>query len=369
MKNITSSNMKFNMQMNIAKAIGISLIVSQHYNWDFLSGGLIPALSYHVALFFFISGYFVNKKYFSDFKNLLKIIQKIVMKWLTRFYAYNIFYGFVTYLLFIVTGCIYGTLPTIKNIFISSLNFVPFHLDIALWFIVQLIFSLIIFYIILYAFDTIPQKHIIIAIIFLTFAIFAVVYSNDTGALKPDYLRFLVKTGYSLFIIYTGYIYKNYIEEKIKKTLKIFLIFSLINCILLLIFKNVGVNFINGSFHHNLSALISPFVGIFMILFISQTLVPYVEEGSFIDKMGKNSFHIMANHILVVYIIQTLIYSIDVQHLSFLPNNIGVIGKKVYRINEYCYFYTILSLVICTYFAEYQKRIYNKIKILCKISL
>ena len=50
----------FNMEMNIVKAIGIFAIVAGHCGWD-IFGSFIPNGSFHVAIFFFISGYFFNR--------------------------------------------------------------------------------------------------------------------------------------------------------------------------------------------------------------------------------------------------------------------------------------------------------------------
>ena len=47
----------FNMEMNIAKAIGILAIVAGHTRWN-IFGDLFINYSWHVPLFFFISGYF-----------------------------------------------------------------------------------------------------------------------------------------------------------------------------------------------------------------------------------------------------------------------------------------------------------------------
>ena len=68
----------FNMEMNIAKAIGILAIVAGHCRWD-IFGGLFPSASFHVPLFFFISGYFFKKEIIevgNTIKNYLLYVKK-----------------------------------------------------------------------------------------------------------------------------------------------------------------------------------------------------------------------------------------------------------------------------------------------------
>ena len=68
----------FNMEMNIAKAIGIIAIVKGHTNfYNLFSNNLFPSYSWHVTLFFFISGYFFRNEIFEYGNRLQKYLSKI----------------------------------------------------------------------------------------------------------------------------------------------------------------------------------------------------------------------------------------------------------------------------------------------------
>ena len=353
---------KFNMQMNIAKAIGIALIVTGHCTWDFLSGGLIPLGYYHVAVFFFIAGYFVKDSIFESVKNVFSASAKLLLKWTPRFYAYHWVYGLITFLIFTLTGIKYGYLPDLFNMTVEPFFKVVFTLDSTLWFIVQLITSLILFYILMFILK--KRDNLIAACLFVILMSVSIYFANDSEPTRPYWLCFVARTLYTLFIVYAGYFYKNYLEDKISdksNKLKLFLICCVINMIVF-IFCQGKINFaLNAAtFSHSLASYICPLVGIYMVLFISEMMVPYVKEGSLIDKMGKNSFHIMINHMFVFYILQTIIFSISVGKFAFLPQDMFIFGKKMYLIGQYKYFYAMTSLVVCTYFAEFQKYAYNR---------
>lgn len=137
----------FNQQMNIAKAIGIFAIVASHVNWD-IFGGFISEYSFHVPLFFFIAGYFFKNEIFdgnNKIKSYFIFIKNTIFKYLSRFYAYHLFYGFITWLVFISCNRLYGELPALKNLTISPIAYTPFGFSIPNWFLYQLTISLIFF--------------------------------------------------------------------------------------------------------------------------------------------------------------------------------------------------------------------------------
>lgn len=108
----------------------------------------------------------------------------------------------------------------------------------------------------------------------------------------------------------------------------------------------------NGKLYHNISFMIVPFTGIYLVLFISKLLAPLVKSGSFIDKIGRNTLHIMANHLLIIFVIELIILGIDGKPFSELPSTPDNF-YNFYKVEKYKYLYTFGSVIICTHLGEF----------------
>ncbi len=138
----------FNMEMNIVKALGMLAIIAGHSRVGNIFGELVPIGSFHVAIFFFVAGYFFKKDILeigNTFKNFLSYSYKVIKKWIPRFYAYHFFYGFMTGLVFLLMNKKFGHLPTFENLIIKPYEYIAFQFDVPLWFLYQLVVSLIVF--------------------------------------------------------------------------------------------------------------------------------------------------------------------------------------------------------------------------------
>lgn len=344
----------FNMQMNIAKAIAITAIIACHTQWD-LFGSLFCNASWHVPFFFFISGYFFNMD-----RSFCGIIRKTTLKYFGWLYGYHFFYAGVTVLVYLLFGKIYGEIPALKNLTISILHSEPFLFEAPNWFLSCLAVSVLIFLIIMKICKKISGNCYLPAIVFVPAAISAIFFS------KPDYqesfgiVRVLLRTGISIFYIYAGWLYRNKIEKFVKYNTKWLCSVLVIQVCLLAIFTGkFGMDIHLGKFFHSLSPLIIPFTGIYFVLFASKLLEPFVKDGSFIDKAGRNTLHIMANHLFVIFLIEVIIFSIDGKNFSELPD-----FGHFYKIGKYKFLYTFISLAVCTYLGEF---INCKLKIVKKV--
>ena len=118
MKNIANSpstRQGFNYQMCILSVIGIIFVMLGHLKNDFSSDGTFygwfPYYSFHMPLFFFISGYFFRDTCEDHFfKNFSGFLWKKVKNLLIPYYVINGAF-LVLSTIFIKTGVFFGTAP------------------------------------------------------------------------------------------------------------------------------------------------------------------------------------------------------------------------------------------------------------------
>lgn len=344
----------FNMEMNIAKAIGIIAIVKGHTNfYNLFSNNLFPSYSWHVPLFFFISGYFFRNEIFEYGNRLQKYLSKIkhiIIRYFGRFYAYHFLYSVITLIVYLLFDRVYGKLPTLVNLTLWPFVANPFHFSAPNWFLFQLGFSLVFFYLILIIASKINKNPLFPLVVFLPLAISAIFLAKPDLQASTGFIKILIKTNISIFYIYSGYLYKNVLEDKIKFDIKT-LLFVLGIQVILYTFSQKGINVdLNQAIlPHNIAPLIAPFTGIYCILFLSKLVAPLVKPGTLIDRIGKNTLHIMANHLFIIFLIEIGILVIDGKSLQELPQ---YLIHSFYKMGKYKYLYTFLSVIICTYLGE-----------------
>lgn len=186
---------------------GIVLVVMGHkYQPAFL---YFPAYSFHMGLFFFISGYLVRPGFDSE---KLPVIKKKTKSQLLEYFKYNLLFCIITYLLAVKginLGCKadFSTLTGLKNtafaFFITPfITGHQYHLFIPAWFLLQLYIIQVIF-VFLKTGDnrkrTVQYGAVIAAALLLLYA-----------GLKEytDYRLLVIRTAYGLLFFYTGYMVK-----------------------------------------------------------------------------------------------------------------------------------------------------------------
>ncbi len=344
----------FNMEMNIAKVIGIVAIVLGHTNYyNLFSNNLFPSYSWHVPLFFFISGYFFRNEIFECGNRLQKYFSKIthiIIRYFGRFYAYHFSYSIITLIVYLLFDRVYGELPTLINLTLRPFVETPFHFSAPNWFLFQLGFSLVVFYLILSIASKINKNPLFPLVVFLPLAICAIFLAKPDLQPTIGFTKILIKTSISMFYIYSGYLYKNILEDKIKFDIKTLLFVISIQVILYTFSqKGINVDLNQAILPRNIAPLITPFTGIYCILFLSKLIAPLVKPGTLIDKIGRNTLHIMANHLLIIFLIEISILAIDGKSIDMLPQ---YLIHSFYKMEKYKYLYTFLSVIICTYHGE-----------------
>ena len=188
-------------------AAGIVLVVMGHkYQPQFL---YFPAYTFHMAIFFFISGYLVRPE---PDAGKLSVIKKKTKNQLLEYFKYNLLFCLITYLLAlrgINLGC-KADLSSLSGLKYTAFAFfaTPFitghqyHLFIPAWFLLQLYIIQVVF-VFLKTWDN--RKRIV-----QYMAIIAVAMLLLFAGLKEytDYRLLPIRTAYGLLFFYTGYMVK-----------------------------------------------------------------------------------------------------------------------------------------------------------------
>lgn len=340
--------MMFNNRINVLKALAIMVIVSGHLEFSLLP--FFPPYSYHLALFFFISGYLFNEEYLERVQDF---IIKRIRSLLVPYTLYTVFYLGVTLLIAKLTDRFWGMDINLKNYTLTPfLNGHQLDLSCPLWFVTQLFISMIFFVFIyrrLKMFKDNKWLHLTVFFVISLFSIPLAEYRND------PYVLLAVRTMFSLFFIYLGFFFRNNIEGKINIfTPKWVGAVLLLQGILWLTNKDftpadgIGLSYILvwGEFDDFLIPILTSLTGIWAALFAVELFYPLVKNNKFIYQMGQNTYHIMANHLFIFYLITVSIMAIKGIPVS-VKNAHDIYW--IYNPLKTTYFYFFATMILSTY--------------------
>ena len=338
----------FDNKVNVLKALAIMIIVSGHLEFSLIP--MFPPYSFHLALFFFISGYLFKEVYL---EKVQEFVVKKVKSLLVPYYLYIAFYLLVTIVIAKLTGQFWGMEVNLKNYIITPfVNGHQLDLTCPLWFVTQLFVTMICFLFVLRKLKSIKDNKWLHLSIFLLLAIMSIPlakYRNDA------FMLVVIRTLFSMFFVYLGFFYKNFVLGKYNIfTTKIFMGIVVLQSLLWLTNKDytpvdgIGLSYILvwGEFDSFLIPIITSITGIWMSLFIVELLYPYIKDNKFIYHMGQNTYHIMANHLFIMYLITITLMSIK---------GIPVYVKNAHDIYWFysplktTYFYFVVTMFISTY--------------------
>lgn len=355
------NNVHFN-EVNILKALAIMLVVSGHLEFSLL--GMFPPYSFQLALFFFISGYLFKDKYLT---NIAEFMDKRIKSLLVPYFWYNLFYLCVTLLIAKLTGKLWGMPITFKNFFITPfLNGHQFDLSCPLWFVTQLFMTMTVFLFLMRTLKKCKDNKIFHLIFFTIIGCLAIPLSKLT-AVTP-FTLIVIRTMMSLFFVYLGYFYAHYIKDNYNIfTPKWAGAMISLQAILWLFNRDfdpvhgIGLSYVLvwARFDQQLIVpIFTSITGIWASLFVVKLLYPYLKDIKFLQDMGNVTYHIMANHLLVMYIITAILLKINGIPMSErLNHNIYWIYDHV----QTTYLYFVLTMVITTYIGILQKKAKQKL--------
>ena len=355
------NNVHFN-EINILKALAIMLVVSGHLEFSLL--GMFTPYSFQLALFFFISGYLFKDKYLT---NIAEFMDKRIKSLLVPYFWYNLFYLCVTLLIAKLTGKLWGMPITFKNFFITPfLNGHQFDLSCPLWFVTQLFMTMTVFLFLMRTLKKCKDNKIFHLVFFTIIGCLAIPLSKLI-AVTP-FTLVVIRTMMSLFFVYSGYFYAHYIKDNYNIfTPKWAGAMISLQAILWLFNRDfdpvhgIGLSYVLvwARFDQQLIVpIFTSITGIWASLFVVKLLYPYLKDIKFLQDMGNVTYHIMANHLLVMYIITAILLKINGIPMSErLNHNIYWIYDPV----QTTYLYFVLTMVITTYIGILQKKAKQKL--------
>ncbi len=320
------------ISLNIAKSIGIILIVAGH-SFVEESDSFIRSFVYlfHVPLFFIISGYFYKDEY--TLKPFYLVIRRIKTLWWPHFYwsaifilLHNFFFKLHIYGDHVFRGVHieykdYSILLMLKKIFDLFLFKGSEKLLGAFWFLPCLFFTVMIFMIFNIIALRMNRAYLLPVLCFLGFISGnLMIYAGIHIPVVPWDFRFYSIT---TFLYYLGYLYKNH-EDKVRLDYR--MAFA---ALLLLIIIDKYINFkivsINSVIGNPLTALfylvLTPVLGTYLVLYISKKLENFKISG-LLSSFGKKTITILALHFLCFKIVNYIIIrlnDLDISLLSSFP--------------------------------------------------
>ena len=349
-------------KINILKALAIILVVSGHL--EFRLFNMFPPYSFQLSLFFFISGMLFKDKYLD---NVVEFIKRRVKSLLVLYFIYSAFYCVVTIIIAKLTGKFWGMELSWKNFFITPfLNGHQFDLSCPMWFVTQLFMTMITF---LFLERQFRNLNIWVKTAIYTLMGFAAIPLSKLFPLTPVFLV-IIRTMFSLFFVYLGHLY----IRKIHGNYNIFTpkIAGIIFCIQAILWHfnrdfdpehGIGLSYVLVWARFDSQIIVPVLTSItgiwFSLLFINVTY-NYLKDIKFLKLVGENTYHIMANHLFVMYLITAVIFKMNGIPISERnSHDIYWIFNPVQ--NTYLYF--VLTMLITTYSGELLKLIKKRIPI------
>lgn len=343
----------FNNKINILKALAILIVVAGHLEFSLIP--MFPPYSFQVILFFFIAGMLYKEKY-----SFVEFFKRRVKSLLIPYFIYSFAFLGITYLVAPFWGKFWGMPVTFKNELLM-----PFltghHLDLIspLWFVPCLFITLIFYKI----FSYIKISYNLKLIFYFILALLAIQLQNFSGNI---YLLWILRTMFALFFVHSGFLYKNAWEEKYNIFSFKFLSFILIIQSLLWLtnkdftaMDGVGLHFLLvwGKYNNWIVPILTSLTGIWMSLYIVEICYDKIKDWGFLNKIGQNTYHIMANHLLVFNIITYALLSL--KGIDFAVKNNADIYWFYFPLKT-TYFYFVIGIIVTTYIGEFFKFIKNK---------
>lgn len=103
--------------------------------------------------------------------------------------------------------------------------------------------------------------------------------------------------------------------------------------------------------------MITSLTGIWASLFVVKILYPYVKDIKFIQDMGRVTYHIMANHLLVMYIMTAIFLYIHGIPISERANHYIY---WIYNPVQTTYLYFVVTMAATTYVGVGLKKLHKK---------
>lgn len=348
----------FSQKINLLKALAIMVVVAGHLEFSLIP--MFPPYSFQVILFFFIAGILFNPQY-----SFFEYIKRRFKSLLLPYYLYAIAYLMITVAIAPIVGKFWGMPITFKNeIIFPFLTGHQLDLISPLWF-VPCLFITLCFYKVIFNINCSEKcKSIFFFLLTLNAIYFQKIAENI------NYL-WIFRTSFALFFVHLGYLYKKYLFEKENINIftpKIVNFVIIFQSVLWLSNKDflptdgIGLSFLLvwGKYNNLIVPILTSITGIYICLFIIELLFEKIKNIKFLNKIGQNSYHIMANHLLIFNILTYCF--LYFKGISFDIKNQSDIYRFYFPLKT-TYFYFITGIISATYIGEFLKYLRRRIGI------
>lgn len=324
---MTDKNYKY---INSLKGLGMIAVVLGHSGSPFSSYVYL----YHMALFFFISGYFYKDTY-DD--NPLLVIKKRIKKLYIPFIGYELMFMFLRNIfinLHLYSNEAMLKIKSLRDIIDNLKKIITLNstepLLATIWFLTTLFYVNIIYVTIRYIIRKmkIRNEYIIFLIITIIYLIGFYMFENNIDLkafINPnrkkvpdlflrifDYRNFII-----LLIFHLGYLYNKY-ENKVNMDKYLVITFSLI--LLYNAYKVGSIDIALNKYTNPIYFIINALLGIYINIYLAK--INILSNSRILQYIGKNSLIVMIFHLLafkLVNSVQIFIYNQPYEKLASFP--------------------------------------------------
>ena len=350
--------------------LGIIMIVDGHIgSFDYLNlQGLLRYQNYHIALFMFVSGYYLNlSRSYQDF------FKTKALRLLLPLYLWNIFYGVLCWYLNHYQGFSIGEELTLKNIVLAPItDGHQFIYNMASWFIVPLFLVQSLSFMILKPVTSLKNAKLL-PLISVLFFILAIVVSCLCIPHAPEnhgernFMLTFYRTIYFLPAFALGYTYRHLIEkhDTISSPMYFLIILSLIS-LLEVCFPNYNhIPSWLDTINEPMLAIIS--ISLLSIMFwvrIARILSPIMAQSRTLRYCADHTFDIMMHHFIGFMCVKFIFSALSTDTASQLSKTKTDIWYYPFPIPEEigAWLYITISIVIALLTGFTFRKIYAKLK-------
>lgn len=299
---------KRNFTFDLLYVLAIIMVVDDHTKAQLgILKAIFPYDSFFMPLFVFISGYFYKKQ------NVIKNIKHKTEKIFIPYMIWNVIMLGITIIIdrILKTNWAIGInkVKVLNSIFLGPLV----TTNGPSWFVIMLFWVSILYNLIRNVIKPNKINDCILTIISIIAGLISV-YLCVKGWNKKSFLMlFVLRTLFYIQFYHLGYIFKEHIEDRIKKANKYIIcsICVIINVILIAIYGD-KVNFYATSnmrgFSYWYLPIITSITGITFWYIIMDYVANKIKESKIITYIAQNTFFIMETHLLFANIINILFY-------------------------------------------------------------
>ena len=301
----TDRKKQLDPQFLLLSALGMIFVVDGHINSNYLDlGGFFPYYSFHIPLFFFISGNFYKDQHLGDIPAYIK---KKAVRLMLPYFIFNLLYGCIASLLQ-MAGFTMGGRLSLHNLFVEP--FITGHqfiYNLAAWFVPALFLVEIVNLLIHRIFDKFLRNETGYLFIELLAGMGGVLLAM-TGKNTGIYLPF-VRTLFFLPFYQAGIWYRK--TAAASKCTNNFLYFGVVFLIQFGLHLS-GYRLVNETvFCRDFTNPVVPYLaaaaGIAFWLRVTKILVPAFERSRFVSYFGSHTYAVMTHHLMALMIVKSVL--------------------------------------------------------------